>query len=198
MTVEDNLYLALLGVRSGHLRPVRSRADTDMRERARAMAERWASRARSTEWWASSHTASSASSGGHGARHRSEADDARRARGRAVARGARTAHRPAARSSTPAITLILIEHDMDVALGVAGWVTMMHNGAFWWRGPRKRSVPTRLSTSSTWAAGTAMPEPADARGGGAQRLLRQRPRAPGRELQDGRRSRGRDRAQRHG
>jgi branched-chain amino acid transport system ATP-binding protein len=26
------------------------------------------------------------------------------------------------------ITLILIEHDMDVALGVAEWVTMMHNG----------------------------------------------------------------------
>ena len=29
----------------------------------------------------------------------------------------------------PAITLILIEHDMDVALGVAEWVTMMHNGS---------------------------------------------------------------------
>ncbi len=28
----------------------------------------------------------------------------------------------------PSITLILIEHDMDVALGVAEWVTMMHNG----------------------------------------------------------------------
>jgi branched-chain amino acid transport system ATP-binding protein len=29
----------------------------------------------------------------------------------------------------PAITLILIEHDMDVALTVAEWVTMMHDGA---------------------------------------------------------------------
>ena len=28
----------------------------------------------------------------------------------------------------PAITLILIEHDMDVALRVADWVTMMHDG----------------------------------------------------------------------
>jgi branched-chain amino acid transport system ATP-binding protein len=28
----------------------------------------------------------------------------------------------------PAITLILIEHDMDVALRVAQWVTMMHDG----------------------------------------------------------------------
>ncbi len=28
----------------------------------------------------------------------------------------------------PQITLILIEHDMDVALRVADWVTMMHDG----------------------------------------------------------------------
>jgi branched-chain amino acid transport system ATP-binding protein len=28
----------------------------------------------------------------------------------------------------PGMTLILIEHDMDVALRVAQWVTMMHNG----------------------------------------------------------------------
>jgi branched-chain amino acid transport system ATP-binding protein len=28
----------------------------------------------------------------------------------------------------PAVTLILIEHDMDVALRVAEWVTMMHDG----------------------------------------------------------------------
>ena len=38
MTVEDNLYLALLGVRDGHLRIVRSRKDAEMRERAREMA----------------------------------------------------------------------------------------------------------------------------------------------------------------
>jgi branched-chain amino acid transport system ATP-binding protein len=28
----------------------------------------------------------------------------------------------------PGVTLILIEHDMDVALRVAEWVTMMHDG----------------------------------------------------------------------
>jgi branched-chain amino acid transport system ATP-binding protein len=28
----------------------------------------------------------------------------------------------------PGVTLILIEHDMDVALRVAQWVTMMHEG----------------------------------------------------------------------
>ena len=31
-------------------------------------------------------------------------------------------------SLDPEITLILIEHDMDVALRVAEWVTMMHDG----------------------------------------------------------------------
>jgi branched-chain amino acid transport system ATP-binding protein len=33
------------------------------------------------------------------------------------------------RELDPQVTLILIEHDMDVALGVADWVTMMHNGS---------------------------------------------------------------------
>jgi branched-chain amino acid transport system ATP-binding protein len=28
----------------------------------------------------------------------------------------------------PDVTLLLIEHDMDVALRVANWVTMMHDG----------------------------------------------------------------------
>ena len=28
----------------------------------------------------------------------------------------------------PEVTLLLIEHDMDVALRVADWVTMMHEG----------------------------------------------------------------------
>ena len=65
---------------------------------------------------------------GHGARERSEADDARRAGRRLVARRARAADRARCRSSIPAITLILIEHDMDVALRVAEWVTMMHDG----------------------------------------------------------------------
>ncbi len=64
LTVEDNLYLAVLGVRKGHLRPVKSRArDGEMYERARARSPPpWASapdRARSS---ARSRTASSASS----------------------------------------------------------------------------------------------------------------------------------------
>ena len=38
LTVEDNVYLAVLGVGDGHLRPVLSRADSEMRERAREVA----------------------------------------------------------------------------------------------------------------------------------------------------------------
>jgi branched-chain amino acid transport system ATP-binding protein len=56
-----------------------------------------------------------------------EADDARRARRGALARGARQLTELLL-ALDPSITLILIEHDMDVALRVAEWVTMMHDG----------------------------------------------------------------------
>src|SRR5829696_4009022 len=39
LSVEDNLYLAVLGVHDGHLRLVLNRADDEMREKAREMAE---------------------------------------------------------------------------------------------------------------------------------------------------------------
>jgi branched-chain amino acid transport system ATP-binding protein len=39
LSVEDNLYLAVLGVGEGHLRLVPSKADEEMRAKARAMAE---------------------------------------------------------------------------------------------------------------------------------------------------------------
>jgi branched-chain amino acid transport system ATP-binding protein len=38
LTVEDNLYLALLGVRSGHLRPVLTKRDGELRAQARELA----------------------------------------------------------------------------------------------------------------------------------------------------------------
>ena len=62
LSVEDNLYLAVLGVSAGHLRPVRSKADTRMRERAREIAASSASTTASSASSASSRTASSASS----------------------------------------------------------------------------------------------------------------------------------------
>src|SRR5215203_2513845 len=39
LSVEDNLYLAVLGVGPGHLRLINGKADVDMRDKARAMAE---------------------------------------------------------------------------------------------------------------------------------------------------------------
>ena len=41
LSVEDNLYLAALGVADGHLRLLPSAKDDELRERARAMAGRW-------------------------------------------------------------------------------------------------------------------------------------------------------------
>ena len=62
LTVEDNLYLAVLGVGEGHLRLVALGADEEMRERGRAMAEAVGLAGGSTCSWPSSRTASSASS----------------------------------------------------------------------------------------------------------------------------------------
>src|ERR671917_1001184 len=39
LSVEDNLYLAVLGVREGHFRLVKTKADADIRDKARAGAE---------------------------------------------------------------------------------------------------------------------------------------------------------------
>jgi branched-chain amino acid transport system ATP-binding protein len=129
MSVEDNLYLALLGVRNGHLRIVRSRADSDMRERAREMAgvvgldgvlDREVGEL------------------SHGEQRQLELGMARATDPKlmmldepaaGLSRAERVRLTELLRDLDPHITLILIEHDMDVALGVAEWVTMMHNGS---------------------------------------------------------------------
>ena len=129
MTVEDNLYLALLGVRSGHLRPVRTKADGEMRERARSMAERVGLED------TLDRTVGELS---HGEQRQLEVGMARATDPKlmmldepaaGLSRGERVRLTEMLRELDPEITLILIEHDMDVALGVAGWVTMMHNGS---------------------------------------------------------------------
>ena len=129
MTVEDNLYLALLGVRNGHLRLVRSRTDNELRERAREMAgvvgldgvlDREVGEL------------------SHGEQRQLELGMARATDPKlmmldepaaGLSRGERVRLTELLRDLDPHITLILIEHDMDVALGVAEWVTMMHNGS---------------------------------------------------------------------
>jgi branched-chain amino acid transport system ATP-binding protein len=129
MTVEDNLYLALLGVRSGHLRPVRTRRDAELRERAREMAARVGLEDKLA------HVVGELS---HGEQRQLEVGMARATDPKlmmldepaaGLSRGERVRLTEMLRELDPAITLILIEHDMDVALGVARWVTMMHNGS---------------------------------------------------------------------
>ena len=128
MTVEDNLYLALLGIESGHLRPVRSRKDSALRERARAMAE---------VVGLGEVLDRDVGELSHGEQRQLELGMARATDPKlmmldepaaGLSRAERVRLTELLRELDAHITLILIEHDMDVALGVAEWVTMMHNG----------------------------------------------------------------------
>jgi branched-chain amino acid transport system ATP-binding protein len=129
MTVEDNLYLALLGVRSGHLRPVRTREDGRLREGAREMA---------AVVGLGEVLDRQVGELSHGEQRQLELGMARATDPKlmmldepaaGLSRAERMRLTELLRGLGPAITLILIEHDMDVALGVAQWVTMMHNGS---------------------------------------------------------------------
>ena len=128
LSVEDNVYLAVLGARDGHLRPVRSRRDAEIRERAREVA---GSMGLSD---ALDHTTAELS---HGEQRQLEVAMARAADPKlmlldepaaGLSRAERARVTDLLESLDPEITLILIEHDMDVALRVAEWVTMMHDG----------------------------------------------------------------------
>jgi branched-chain amino acid transport system ATP-binding protein len=129
MTVEDNLYLAVLGTRKGHLRLRRTRADGEMRERAREMA-------RVVGLEGKLGTLVGAIS--HGEQRQLEVGMARAVDPKlmlldepasGLSRGERVALTDLLLELDRSITLILIEHDMDVALRVADSVTMMHDGA---------------------------------------------------------------------
>jgi branched-chain amino acid transport system ATP-binding protein len=129
LSVEDNLYLAILGVRRGHLRPVRlPGADGEMRRRARAVAQAVGLDGRLGTLVAELS---------HGEQRQLEVGMAQASGPRLMmldepAAGLSPAERERLTrlllSLDPGVTLILIEHDMDVALRVAQWVTMMHNG----------------------------------------------------------------------
>lgn len=129
LTVENSIYLSILGVRSGHLRPVvLPRRDAEVRERARATAGRVAI----------SHKLDQlVGSLSHG-EHRQVALAMALASepkilmldepASGLSRGERTLLTDLLLALDREITLILIEHDMDVALRVAERVTMMHEG----------------------------------------------------------------------
>ena len=129
LSVEDNLYLAVLGLRSGHLRPVvLPRKDSGMRERAR-----WAAEVVGL----ADKLDTLVGSLSHGEQRQLEVGMARVSDPKlmlldepasGLSRGERLALTDLLLKLDPAITLILIEHDMDVALRVAERVTMMHDG----------------------------------------------------------------------
>jgi branched-chain amino acid transport system ATP-binding protein len=128
LSVEDNLYLAVLGSRDGHLRMRRTAADAGMRERARELAGTVGLQ---------SKLSSLVGSISHGEQRQLEVAMARATEpvlmlldepASGLSRGERTALTDLLLELEKSITLILIEHDMDVALRVAERVTMMHDG----------------------------------------------------------------------
>ena len=128
LSVEDNLYLAVLGVKRGHLRPVVLRRDRELRERARELARVVGLQGREETLVGSLS---------HGEQRQLEVGMARAVNptlmmldepASGLSRGERVALTDLLLQLDPSITLILIEHDMDVALRVAERVTMMHDG----------------------------------------------------------------------
>src|ERR671918_1766187 len=129
LNVEDNLYLAVLGVRGGHLRPVRLPGrDGPMRARARELAERVG---------LASQLGTLVGSLSHGEQRQLEVGMARAGDPKlmmldepaaGLSRGERVLLTELLLQLDREITLVLIEHDMDVALTVSERVTMMHEG----------------------------------------------------------------------
>jgi branched-chain amino acid transport system ATP-binding protein len=129
LSVEDNIYLSILGVEHGRLRPVRvPRRDDEIRERAHQAAGRAA---------ISNRLRDLVGSLSHGEHRQVALAMALAAQPRllmldepasGLSRGERTLLTDLLLALDRDITLILIEHDMDVALRVAEYVTMMHDG----------------------------------------------------------------------
>jgi branched-chain amino acid transport system ATP-binding protein len=128
LTVEDNLHLAAIGVSGGRFRLVRGGRDAASRERARRTAE---------SVGMSHRLRALAGDLSHGEQRQLEIGLALVAEPRMLlldepAAGLSRAERQLLTalllSLDREVTLLLIEHDMDVALTVAERVTMMHDG----------------------------------------------------------------------
>ena len=128
LSVEDNLYLAVLGTRKGHLRLHRRAVDRELRERARELAG---------EVGLAPKLGTLVGSISHGEQRQLEVGMARAVDPKlmlldepasGLSRGERVALTDMLLELDREITLVLIEHDMDVALRVAERVTMMHDG----------------------------------------------------------------------
>ncbi|PWU24580.1 MAG: ABC transporter ATP-binding protein [Candidatus Rokuibacteriota bacterium] len=129
LTVEQNIYLAVVGVAGGHLRPVvLPGRDRSLRERARAAAQRVAIDHKLNA------TVADLSHGEHRQVGLAMALSAEPSilmldePASGLSRGERNLLTELLIGLDRRITLLLIEHDMDVALRVAERVTMMHDG----------------------------------------------------------------------
>jgi branched-chain amino acid transport system ATP-binding protein len=128
LSVEDNIYLSVLGIHGGHMRPIVTRRDGEYRERAREAARRAAIDHKLGELCGPLS---------HG-EHRQVALAVALAADpkmlmldepcSGLSRGERQLITDLLLALGREITLIVIEHDMDVALRVAERVTMMHDG----------------------------------------------------------------------
>jgi branched-chain amino acid transport system ATP-binding protein len=128
LSVEDNIYLSVVGVTGGHLRPFLARRDTTYRDRAREAARRVAIDHRLRDLVGSLS---------HGEQRQVALAVALAAEPKVMmldepasglSRGERQLLTELLLALGAEITLIVIEHDMDVALRVAERVTMMHDG----------------------------------------------------------------------
>jgi len=128
LTVVDNLYLAALGIESGHLRPVVASRDASLRERAVEMAATVGLGDKLDELVGSLS---------HGEQRQLEVAMASVTHPQVImldepasglSRGERERLTELLLALPADVTLVLIEHDMDVALTVAEQVTMMHDG----------------------------------------------------------------------
>ncbi|HEY6398519.1 MAG TPA: ABC transporter ATP-binding protein [Solirubrobacteraceae bacterium] len=129
LSVEDNIYLAALGVRRGHVFPFRSAKREDpLRAKAREAAH---------DVGLGDRLQTLVSELSHGERRQLSIGMARAVEPRLLMLDEPAAGLSRAERQTltelllalpPDVTLLLIEHDMDVALRVAQSVTMMHEG----------------------------------------------------------------------
>ena len=128
LTVADNLYVAVVGAEGGHFRPIRSGKDRVIHERAREIGARVG---------LGDVLDNPVGQLSHGEQRQLEIGMALAGEPRLImldepaaglARAERTKLTEMLVGLDRAITVILIEHDMDVALTVAEFVTMMHDG----------------------------------------------------------------------
>ena len=128
LTVADNLYVSVVGAEGGHLRPVRNGRDRAFHEKAREIG---------TQVGLGDVLDELVGTLSHGEQRQLEIGMALAGEPKLImldepaaglARAERVKLTEMLLGLDRSITVILIEHDMDVALTVAEYVTMMHDG----------------------------------------------------------------------